>query len=90
MRLGRAYVVLPGGTGTLLELALVWELLGKRMLRRRAPIILLGDHWTPVVQSVKKAQPDAHEPQVAPNVELAMQILKRHLADNTDEEGGQG
>jgi len=26
IKLGQAYVVLPGGTGTLLELALVWEL----------------------------------------------------------------
>ena len=32
VKLGRAYVVLPGGTGTLLELAMVWELKNKGFL----------------------------------------------------------
>ena len=48
VRLAGAYVVLPGGTGTMLELALVWELYNKRMIRRQAPVILLGEHWTPL------------------------------------------
>ena len=90
VRLGRAYVVLPGGTGTLLELALVWELLSKGLLRRKAPIILLGEHWTPVVQSILNTQPDAYELQVAANVEVAMQMLKQRLADNADEANSQG
>jgi uncharacterized protein (TIGR00725 family) len=34
VEVGRAYVVLPGGTGTLLELASVWELKNKGFLDR--------------------------------------------------------
>lgn len=46
---GDAYVILRGGTGTLLELAAVWELEHKRLMKEK-PIILLGDFWKPVVQ----------------------------------------
>jgi len=59
LRLGRAYVVLPGGTGTLVELALAWELLNKGLLRRQRPVIVLGDTWRPVVECILRAQPDA-------------------------------
>lgn len=48
IELGDAYVVLPGSTGTLAELALVWELVNKRMLPRR-PILCWGEMWRPVV-----------------------------------------
>jgi uncharacterized protein (TIGR00730 family) len=41
--LGEAYLVLPGGIGTLLELALVWNLSTVRELQK--PIILLGQEW---------------------------------------------
>ena len=68
VRLGWAYVVLPGGTGTLLELALVWELLNKSLLRRRAPLILLGEHWGSVVALVLREQPDALQPQVIADI----------------------
>jgi hypothetical protein len=44
-----AYVVMPGSTGTLVELALVWELSNKGMLRGR-PIICLGAYWKPVIE----------------------------------------
>ncbi len=42
IQLGQAYVVLPGGTGTLLELAKVWELKNKGYLKTDKPIILLA------------------------------------------------
>jgi hypothetical protein len=51
--LGDAFVVLKGGTGTLLEFALVWELTNKGMMNRK-PIILLGDFWGGVVQSLRE------------------------------------
>ncbi len=57
VRLGDAYVVLPGGTGTLLELAMVWELKNKRFLDRAKPIILMGEFWKPVVELVSMDQP---------------------------------
>ena len=77
VRLGNAYVVLPGGTGTLLELALVWELFNKHLLRRAAPIVLLGDHWTPVSALIRREQPDALEPHVATSVAEVVDIVRQ-------------
>ena len=49
--LADAYIVLPGSTGTLLELATVWELINKGFLSTR-PIICLGHHWKPVIEVI--------------------------------------
>ena len=59
IKLGQAYVVLPGGTGTLLELAKVWELKNKGFLKEDKPIILLGGFWKPLVDSVASDDPDS-------------------------------
>jgi len=59
IKLGQAYVVLPGGTGTLLELAKVWELKNKGFLKTNKPIILLGGFWRPLVELVKSDDPDS-------------------------------
>ena len=44
-----AFVVLPGGTGTLAELGVACELVSKRFGRPR-PIVLMTDFWLPVVE----------------------------------------
>ena len=49
---GDAYVVLKGSTGTLLELAAVWEFANKGFMRQK-PILILGDFWEGVVQTLK-------------------------------------
>jgi uncharacterized protein (TIGR00730 family) len=59
IQLGRAYVVLPGGTGTLLELAKVWELKNKGFLKADKTIILLGGFWKPLVDTVAGDDPDS-------------------------------
>jgi uncharacterized protein (TIGR00730 family) len=59
IKLGQAYVVLPGGTGTLLELAKVWELKNKGFLKVEKPIILLGGFWKPLVDLVASDDPDS-------------------------------
>ena len=61
IQLGQAYVVLPGGTGTLLELAKVWELKNKGFLKAEKPIILLGGFWKPLVDSIASEDPDSRE-----------------------------
>lgn len=45
---GDAFIVLPGSTGTLVELAMVWELVNKRLIDPK-PIVCLGDFWEPVI-----------------------------------------
>ena len=51
VELGDAFVVLKGGTGTLLEFSLVWEHVNKGLLRDK-PIILLGRFWNSVVDTL--------------------------------------
>ncbi|MHC4462003.1 MAG: LOG family protein [Planctomycetota bacterium] len=59
IKLGQGYVVLPGGTGTLLELAKVWELKNKGFLEADKPIILLGGFWKPLVDLIAADDPDS-------------------------------
>lgn len=51
--MGNAYVVLPGGTGTLAELALAWEMMNKSVLSATVggtkPLLIVGSYWQPVV-----------------------------------------
>ena len=57
VELGSAgYVVLPGATGTLVELALVWELTCKRLMARR-PIVCLGHFWDGLIAAMSQARP---------------------------------
>lgn len=84
VRLGRAYVVLPGGTGTGLELMLVWELLNKGLLKRRGPLILLGEHWSALVECVQREQPECHVPEIAGDPEHVVRILRARFAGDAD------
>ena len=51
--------MLPGGTGTLLELAKVWELKNKGFLKADKPIILLGGFWKPLVELIATDDADS-------------------------------
>lgn len=57
IKLGQAYVVLPGGTGTLLELAKVWELKNKGFIKEDKPIILAGGFWKALVDLIAGDDP---------------------------------
>jgi len=52
------YVVLPGATGTLFELAAVWEQQLKGILSRR-PIACVGAFWQPLVEMMASARADS-------------------------------
>jgi len=55
---GDAYVVLPGGTGTLAELALAWEMMNKSVLCNsvggRKPLLVLTPYWLPVIECLNQ------------------------------------
>ena len=51
MKKSDAFIVLPGGTGTLLELAAVAEHINKGMMDPK-PVIALGKFWKPVMDSL--------------------------------------
>lgn len=53
LHLGDGYVILPGGFGTLLELALVLEYLHKRLMPP-APVLLLGSTWRPALAAAAR------------------------------------
>ena len=53
IELGDAYVVLRGGTGTLLELASVWELINKKAIREK-PFVVVGSFWRDLIMTIKK------------------------------------
>lgn len=55
VRLGRGHVACKGGTGTLVELAVVWEMLNKRVMRPR-PFVALGDFWRPIIERVREVE----------------------------------
>jgi hypothetical protein len=55
--LGSAYCVLPGSTGTLLELAQVWELKNKGFTPSDKPVIIVGDFWADLIALMEKADP---------------------------------
>jgi len=59
IKLGQGYVVLPGGTGTLLELSKVWELKNKGFPEANKPIILVGGFWKPLVDLIATDDPDS-------------------------------
>jgi uncharacterized protein (TIGR00730 family) len=71
IELGDAYVVLPGGTGTLLELADVWEHKNKGFSNADKPIILVGQFWRPLVAMM--AQADAGSAQSVECVDTAQE-----------------
>lgn len=53
LELGDAYVVLNGGTGTLVELALVWEYMNKNMIEAK-PFACHGMLWNDIVNIMEK------------------------------------
>jgi predicted Rossmann-fold nucleotide-binding protein len=52
---GHGYVACPGGTGTLVELAVVWEMLNKGAMKRK-PLVVLGDFWQPIIERVREVE----------------------------------
>jgi uncharacterized protein (TIGR00730 family) len=52
---GRGYVACPGGTGTLVELAVVWEMLSKGAMNGK-PLVVLGDFWQPIIDRVREVE----------------------------------
>ncbi|MEG8990482.1 LOG family protein [Ignavibacteria bacterium 4148-Me] len=53
IKYGDAYIVLNGGTGTLVELAVVWELINKNLLNEK-PFACHGSMWKEIVNLMEK------------------------------------
>ena len=75
IELGDGYIVLPGGTGTLLELADVWEHKNKVFANADKPIILVGAFWAPLAAMMATADPNSTDHIVC--VETADETVRR-------------
>lgn len=80
IELGDAFVVFPGGTGTLLELADVWEHKNKGFANADKPIILVGAFWQPLLGMMAAADADCVLcVDWAETAEDAIELLKNSL-----------
>lgn len=50
---GDGFIILPGGTGTLLEISLIWEMFNKEISNHR-PIACLGELWKSIVAPMEE------------------------------------
>ena len=57
--MARGYVACKGGTGTLVELAVVWEMLNKSVMSGK-PLVVLGNFWVPVIERVREVELGHH------------------------------
>ncbi len=89
VELGAGYAVLPGGTGTLVELAVVWEWLNKGFLRVK-PFVILGDFWLPVVNAIPASELHSNPILRAASPDDAVALLLHHLGNpkSSGEESG--
>jgi uncharacterized protein (TIGR00730 family) len=79
IRLGDGYVALPGGTGTLVELAVVWEMIHKRVMPPR-PVVTLGGFWSPLIAHVEAADTNSRGLiRLADNIPAAVSLLRASL-----------
>jgi uncharacterized protein (TIGR00730 family) len=85
-----AFVVVPGGIGTLLELSMIWQLLQVRKLYD-TPLVCIGKMWSELVDWSKAhmlepglelvGEPDVDIPTCVDSVEEALACLQAHHAE---------
>lgn len=61
IRRAQGFVACKGGTGTLAELAVVWEMLNKSVMTGK-PFAVLGDFWLPILERVREVELAPHAP----------------------------
>jgi uncharacterized protein (TIGR00725 family) len=77
--LGDGFVACPGATGTLVELAVAWEMMSKGQLSRR-PLVALGPFWRPLVEWIEASDEKARGyVSLVESVPAAVQMLQTRL-----------
>jgi uncharacterized protein (TIGR00730 family) len=89
VRISNAYVVMPGGIGTTLELMMVWQLLQVKHLDE-IPLVLVGEMWQDLVDwvdrrmsedDIKFVSPgDAKIPLMVDTADQAAEVLEPYVA----------
>lgn len=82
VELGAAYVVLPGGAGTLAELGIVWNLALLGALQGK-PLVVVGNGWQRVLRSMiaelHTIETDLQFLRFVPDVAAAVEVLATSL-----------
>jgi uncharacterized protein (TIGR00725 family) len=65
IEMGDGFVACKGGTGTLVELAVVWEMLNKSVMAMK-PFAVCGDFWRPILDRVREVEQDKRPSTEAP------------------------
>ena len=77
-----AYVVLPGGTGTLLELAHVWEFKNKGFLSDRKPVVIAGKFFQPLIDLLEKIDPGCSASlEIAGTTDEVVKLIQRSVGN---------
>lgn len=53
IEIGDGFIILPGGTGTLLEISLVWEMFNKDIMDTK-PVACLGEMWSKIIAPMEE------------------------------------
>ncbi len=69
INLADAFVACPGGTGTLTELAVTWEMMNKSVITVK-PFLTLGTFWEPILKCIRQAEIDDQNPGSETNSQL--------------------
>ena len=82
-----AFIVTPGGIGTVLETMLIWQLLQVRHLQD-TPLILVGTMWPGLIEWAQSSMLAAHPPLASPadmkipvcvdNADQAIARIRKH------------
>ena len=79
VELGDGFVACRGGTGTLVELAVVWEMLNKSVMPAK-PFAVCGDFWEPILDRVREVEQDQRPSSEAPKWAEARTSLVKSAA----------
>ena len=71
--LGDGFIILDGGTGTLTELMVVWEMLSKRFHKK--PVVVLGKRMRSLVQLLRR-NPEVIFPQCLCNAKTPKDAVR--------------
>lgn len=92
-----AFVVAPGGIGTVLELTMIWQLVQVNHLDKNTPLILVGKMWPGLVEWARTEMlgfetplvnaEDMNIPICVPTGDEAIAILKEHHSKWAAENG---
>jgi predicted Rossmann-fold nucleotide-binding protein len=82
-----AFIVAPGGIGTVLEMTMIWQLAQVGHLQN-TPLILVGDMWPGLVEWARRemlrTEPplanaeDMAIPRCVPNADAAIEVIRRY------------